>query len=185
MTRDNTTKTSKLPFQTTRKFSAWVRDQLYDFIFTEGDFALQMVGDLFRGYELKREIKHLERQVRHQQTRVSSPSMKQSGNHQKTTHAQKPLSRKDQQTFLNILKRENGEGQIEYWKRKKWMLALPTDAIREMLRRRQELDQRQTAQDIQVESYNITQNYQQRLAMRQQRRELRAYLDKRYRKRGR
>lgn len=162
-----------------------MRDQLYNFVYTEGDFALQMVGDLFRGYEPQRENKHLERQITLRKTRVTTPNTKSASTTQKHSKPERPLSQKHHAAFINILKRETGEGQIEYWKRKKWMLALPNGAVLEMIHRREELQKQADTQSIQVDASNITQSYQQRLAEREERKRMKERVAKRYRKRGR
>ena len=44
-------------------FFGKLRDAMYDFVYTEGDISLQLMGDLIRGFDPTREQKHLERQL--------------------------------------------------------------------------------------------------------------------------
>lgn len=184
MTKDTSEETRNVSTQTGRRFFAWMRDQLYDIIYQEGDFALQMVGDLIRGYEPSRDIKHLTRQIKHREKRVSASNHNQSSPKKPQTK-QKPLTHKEKQAFIELLKRETGEGQIEYWKRKKWLLNLPTESIREMIVQREQIQKQAQADNIEVASYSIAQSYQQRLAEREERKRMKQRVVKRYRKRGR
>ena len=184
MTKDTSKETRNVSAQTGRKFFAWMRDQLYNIIYQEGDFALQMVGDLIRGYEPSRDIKHLTRQIKHHEKRVTASNHEQASPKEPKTK-QKPLTHKEKQAFIKLLKRESGEGQIEYWKRKKWLLNLPADAIREMIVQREQLQKQAQADNIEVEANTIAHSYQQRLTDREERKRLKQRVAKRYRKRGR
>jgi len=189
MTQDHREETRVISGSEQTGWFAWVRDQLYDFVYQEGDFALQMVGDLFRGYEPKRENKHLERQIRHREKRASQPIPKS----KKTNETQnkqsqireKPLSYNEKLAFVDLLKRETGEGQIEYWKRKKWLLSLPNETIREMLTIRSDIDKQIATDTIEVEANSITQSYQQRLSKHEARKQMKHRVMKRTQKRGR
>jgi len=184
MTKDTSEETRNVSAQTGRRFFTWMRDQLYDIIYQEGDFALQMVGDLIRGYEPSRDNKHLTRQITHREKRVPVSNREQSSLKKPHTK-QKPLTHKEKQAFIELLKREAGEGQIEYWKRKKWLLNLPSDAIREMITHSAELQKQMNADSIEVEANTIAHSYQQRLADRQERKRMKQRVMKRYKKRGR
>ena len=161
-----------------------MRDQLYDIIYQEGDFALQMVGDLIRGYEPSRDNKHLTRQITHREKRVTASNHLQRSSKTPQTK-QKPFTHKEKQAFVELLKRETGEGQIEYWKRKKWLLNLPADAIREMITHSAKLQKQMNADSIEVEANTIAHSYQQRLTDREERKRLKQRVAKKYRKRGR
>ena len=94
-------------------FFPWLRDRLYDVVYSEGDFALQFIADFFRGCEPIREAKHIKRQMKFQAGKNVA------------TGQGKPLSKSQQKVFADILKRQPSEGQIPYWKRKKAMLNNP------------------------------------------------------------
>ncbi len=85
-----------------------MRDRAYDFVYYEIGTGLDFVGDLFRGplgYS-----QSLHRQAEKVQTR---------------SHEAKPLSKREQAAFTEILKRRPSEGQVDYWKRKKALLKHP------------------------------------------------------------
>ena len=170
MTQDSKQETRRASPQTGGGIFAWMRDRLYDFVYSEGDFALQMVGDLFRGYEPARENKHLERQIKHREKRVSPAKPKQPPS--KSQIHENPFTHKEKQAFVELLKRETGEGQIEYWKRKKWLLHLPSQTIRGMIADRETLKKQLATDDIEIESYNISQTYRQRLVDRETRKQM-------------
>jgi len=189
MTQDHREEASVISDHQQTGWFAWARDQLYDFVYQEGDFALQMVGDLFRGYEPSREKKHLTRQIKHREKRVASSIPKPEKNNQvgarKSQIHEKPLLYNEKQAFVDLLKREADEGQIEYWKRKKWLLSLPNISIREMLAIRAEIGKQIATDTIEVEANSITQSYQQRLADREARKQMKHRVMKRTQKRGR
>jgi len=187
MTQDHREETRVISGSEQTGWFAWARDQLYDIVYQEGDFALQMVGDLFRGYEPSRENKHLERQIKHREKRVASsmPKMNNQAGDRKSQIHKKPLSYYEKQAFVDLLRRDTGEGQIEYWKRKRWLLSLSNDAIREMLKIHSEIDKQIATDTIEVEANGITHFYQQRLAEREARKQMKHRVMKRSQKRGR
>ena len=186
MTQDSKQETKRVSPQTSGGIFAWMRDRLYDVVYSEGDFALQMVGDLIRGYEPARERRHLERQIRHREKRVVPAKSKQRHSLPKSQNHEKPFTHNEKQAFVDLLKRETGEGQIEYWKRKKWLLHLSTKTIREMITQRENIEKQMASDDIQIESYSIAQTYQQRLADRETRKKIKKrVVAKRKMKRGR
>jgi hypothetical protein len=97
-----------------------IRDTLYNIVFTEGDFALQLVGDLIGGTSRAREAKHLERQIHRQERRVHG---NKADKHRTPTTA--PLRYEERKVFQEIMQRHEGEEQVAYWKRKKRLLNHP------------------------------------------------------------
>lgn len=83
---------------------SWLRDKAYDFVYNEGDFVLQFGADLIRGVDPVRENKHIQRQMNYREQK---------------TNSEKRLSNKEYAVFLDLLKRNPGEDQVAYWKRKK------------------------------------------------------------------
>lgn len=88
----------------------WLRDKMYDVVYSEGDFVLQFVADFFRGPEPAREERHLRRQMSYQAGKQTS---------------EKPLTKSEQASFADLLRRKASEPQMIYWKRKKALLAAP------------------------------------------------------------
>lgn len=85
-------------------FFSWLRDKAYDFVYNEGDFVLQFTADLIRGEDPVRENRHIQRQMNYREQK---------------TNSEKRLSNKEYAVFLDLLKRNLGEDQVAYWKRKK------------------------------------------------------------------
>jgi hypothetical protein len=87
---------------------SWLRDRAYDLVYHEGGAILDFVGDLIRGPSGY--TQSLERQTRKAETRLKP---------------EKPLSARETQAFAAMLRRQEGEEQIAYWKRKKALLRHP------------------------------------------------------------
>lgn len=87
---------------------SWLRDQAYDFVHYEVGAGLDFVGDLFRGPSGYSQSLH--RQMEKAQTRVPQA---------------KPLTKDEQAIFAQMLKRQESEPQMAYWKRKKALLGNP------------------------------------------------------------
>ncbi|MBL4745901.1 MAG: hypothetical protein JKY08_06000 [Flavobacteriaceae bacterium] len=98
-------------------FFSWIREKAYDFVYNEGDFALQFTADLIRGVDLVRENKHLKRQVKyHEHKKIRTQS-------NQSYKPERPLTTNEQLVFVEIVKRKAGEPQMIYWKRKRILLA--------------------------------------------------------------
>jgi hypothetical protein len=87
---------------------SWLRDQAYDFVYYDISAGLDFVGDLFRG-----------------PSGYSQSLYRQADKAQARTPDAKPLSKAEQATFAEMLKRTPSEGQVAYWKRKKALLGVP------------------------------------------------------------
>ena len=87
-----------------KNLAGTLRDKLYDFVAKEGDFALQFVANTIHGPRPQKDDAFLKRQL-------------------KKTSQEEQLNFEERQTFNEILKRREGENQIDYWKRKKHLLA--------------------------------------------------------------
>ena len=123
MTKQKQQKARSVPAQKQIGIWPWLRDKMYDVVYSEGDFVLQFVADFFRGAEPAREARHLKRQVEFQASRGQHSSGK---NVKKPIQSQrKPLNKAEQKIFVDLLKRKPSEKQIPYWKRKKALLSNP------------------------------------------------------------
>jgi len=86
----------------------WLRDLAYDFLYYEIGTAVDFVGDLIRGpsgYS-----KSLHRQTERAEAKAKPET---------------PLTKAEKQVFVDMIRREPGEPQIAYWKRKKALLNNP------------------------------------------------------------
>lgn len=84
---------------------SWLRDQAYDFVYYDIGTGLDFVGDMFRGPS------------------GYSESLHRSAKKHDQRHApETPLTKTEQATFVEMLKRTPGEPQMAYWKRKKALL---------------------------------------------------------------
>lgn len=126
-------------------FWPWLRDKMYDVIYSEGDFALQFMADCIRGPEPVREQRHLARQVAYQAGKQTF---------------EKPLTKSEQASFTEILKRKPSEPQMIYWKRKKALLAAPNkqQLVVQFTELQKTLAQRK--QQVQTPEISIAQTYQ-------------------------
>ena len=133
----------------------WLRDKMYDVVYSEGDFVLQFVADFIRGPEPAREAKHLKRQVQFQASRGQHSSVK---NVKKPIQSQgKPLNKAEQKIFVDLLRRQASEKQVTYWKRKKAMLNSPNK--HELIKRHNDalkLSETKKAGAIQIDVGNFT-----------------------------
>lgn len=119
-------------------FLSWVRDQAYDFVYYEIGTGLDFIGDLFRGPSGYSQSLH------RQAEKAKTPKGK-------------PLSKAEQGLFATMLKREPGEGQVAYWKRKKALLRHPDKhALVTAHRANEKARQAQTGQDTIVVEANAS-----------------------------
>lgn len=89
-----------------RRGLAAIRDRAYDVVASEGDFALQFIGDLIRGLDADRGAAFVKRtQERHK------------------TSKEPPLNYEERVQFQELMQRQDGETIIEHWKRQKALLA--------------------------------------------------------------
>lgn len=132
----------------------WLRDRLYDFVNTEGDFALQFMADFIRGPDPVREEKHLKRQMRFQAGKGRYSATRDVKRRAKSQ--EKPLNEAEQKIFVDLLRRKPGEKQLPYWKRKKSLLNNPNK--RELVKSHQEQQKaaRQSKPAIIVEHQSLT-----------------------------
>jgi hypothetical protein len=117
MSKDSRKKTDDSRRDERRGLFEYLRDGLYHVVFTEGDFALQLVGDFVGGTNRAREQKHLERQLNRKERLTHGKAAEKFRKPQI-----KPLTYEERQVYLEILARKPGEDQVKYWKRKKKLL---------------------------------------------------------------
>jgi len=121
----------------------WLRDLAYDFVYYEIGTAVDFVGDLIRGpsgYS-----KSLHRQTERAEARAKTET---------------PLTKAEKQVFVDMIRREPGEPQIAYWKRKKALLANPDkkDLVQQQTALLKAREARQRGQ-IQVEAATVGGDY--------------------------
>ena len=168
MTKQKQQKARSVPAQKQIGIWPWLRDKMYDVVYSEGDFVLQFVADFFRGAEPAREARHLKRQMKFQASR---------GQHSSTKHVKntvkiqgKPLNKAEQKIFMDLLKRKPSEKQIPYWKRKKALLSNPNK--RELVMRHVDavkLTATQKAGSIEIDAGHVTMPIKQKQTVRKSR----------------
>ena len=89
-----------------RRGLAAIRDRAYDVVASEGDFALQFIGDLIRGPDADRGAAFLKRDQ--DRRKISKEA---------------PLNYEERIQFQELMQRQDGETVIEHWKRQKALLA--------------------------------------------------------------
>lgn len=145
-------------------FGRFLRDRAYDAVYEVGDTSLQLIGDMFRGYNEDRHQAFAHRQINRFEKRniPKVPKPTQSVQASKPT-PEKPLSYAQKQSLVKMVGRQPGESIIEHWKRRKQLLQYPDkpsliaqyDAL-EMRVKKEEMQE----QGIVAEMKSISSQYQ-------------------------
>lgn len=132
----------------------WMRDKLYDVVYSEGDFALQFMADLMRGPDYGRETKHLNRQAKYQNSKASLSQ---------SSPSEKPMTKDDQRAFVELLRRKPSEPQMVYWKRKKAILNSPNK--HDLLAQYKQLQANMAERKTQTPETEFIQQYREKATM--------------------
>ena len=132
-----------------RRSIAALRDHAYDVVASEGDFALQFIGDLIRGPDADRGTAFVKR---NQERRRSSK--------------EPPLNYEERVQFQELMQRQGGETIIEHWKRQKALLAAEgkKDLVRQykaLKSSRDKLGDKKQSSAVEKEKRKLEEQFQQ------------------------
>ncbi len=122
---------------------------MYDTVFHVGDSALQFTADLIRGPENDRAKSYYARQMASQNRKVQ----------------QLPLDKLQRDVFASMLKRKPSETQMQYWKRRKELLAHPKKhqlVGQEMIRKKAQM--KKQAKGTQVSAAKLAESFRKQSA---------------------